>query len=541
MKKMIPAFLVALISGFMFFIYEPLTMYATNVNDFWFDIYIMIKPSLLFFCLYFISVSVFFLIIYLANKHFSEKLHIYKGFIIASIIAMIILYIQGNFLIGGLPSLDGTEIDWNTYTKEIIISIIMMIIVSGIVIFTTLKFKYDKVIKVFSFILCAILFMLSTSLISVMTREGVMNKKERVVALTTDNLNNASINSNFYILLVDAVDSSVFEKVMNNSDYGNTFEDFTYYPDTMSVYRFTRDTIPYIFSSGKLNRNETNFEEYYNSSFNNSTLLKELDSNGYMINFYEPNFGWNDKESDIIDNLKVLNRSIDSVQYFKEVVKYDLFKYLPYPLKRYSHVENMDFSNCQVLEEAERFSWDDKDYYENLIKTDIKKIDDKNFSFIHIEGAHVPLNYDEDLNKVEGGTYEQKVGASLHIIDNFIDRLRENDVYDNSVIIIMSDHGYGFAEGEGRQNPILFIKGVNEHHEMIRSDKPVSFTDFNEIYKDLINGKTSENLLENVDYNRVRPFLWYEYNDEDHMIEYEQRGYAGDEETLVPTGKEYNR
>ena len=202
----------------------------------------------------------------------------------------------------------------------------------------------------------------------------------------------------------------------------------------------------------------------------------------------------------------------------------------------------MDFANCQVIDRTEKFSWENGDYYNKINNNDINKIDSKYFSFIHIEGGHVPFDYDDNVNKIENGTYEQKVGSSLTVIDKFINRLRENDVYDNSVIIIMADHGFGKKDKEGgRQNPILFIKGKNEHHDMIESDKPVSFTDLNQIYQDLLNGKTSEDLLKDVDYNRKRVFLWYEYAHEDHMVEYEQTGHAWDESTLVPTGKEYNR
>lgn len=542
MKKMLPAFLIALVSGFMFFIYEPIAMFSTNIDDFWFDIHMMIKPNLLFYGIYFLSVFLIFFIVYAVNKHFSEKLHIYKGFVLLSFVALIVLYIQGNFLIGNLPQIDGTEIDWGSHAKDVIISLVMIITVSGIAIFTMYRFKYDKVVKVHCFIMFTIFFMLSTSLVGLLTKENVLEKKAIIVTTTADNINNASSDTNFYILLVDAVDSTCFNKELEKSKYKDMLDDFTYYPDTMSVYRFTRDTIPFLFSDGTLNKNETNFDFYYNNAFNNSKLLNELESREYSINIYEPSFRWNDQKVSVIKNVKKIDRSMNDIQFIKEITKYDLFKYLPYPLKKYSCIERMDFDNCKIMEDSESFKWDDKEYYNSLNDNEIKKIDDKYFGFIHIEGAHTPFNYDENLNEIgENGTYEDKIGASITIINKYIERLKSAGVYDNSAIIIMADHGYGYSDGEGRQNPILYIKGVDEHHDMIESDKPVSFTDFNDIYMDLLNGKKSDELLENVDYNRKRIFLWYEYADEDHMVEYEQTGHAWDESTLVPTGKEYNR
>lgn len=543
-KKLLPAFLMALVSSFMLFIYEPLTMFATNVDDFWFDIYIMIKPNLLFFGLFTLVLFASFSGVYLINNHFSEKLHFYKGTVLLAFIALIVMYIHGNFFIGNLPKMDGTQIDWNVYTKENIISCVIIAVAGLIGIITTYKFKYDKVIKVYCFVSFAIVFMLSTSLVGTLSKENVWNRKELVSVSTANNINCASENKNFFILLVDAVDSTKFKEVLDKSQYNGMMNDFSYYPDTMSVYRFTRDTIPYLFSDGTLNKNEKDFDTYYNDSFNNSTLIKELESRDYSIGIYDYEFKWNSRDASKIKNVKTIANSVNKKQYLREIAKYDLFKYLPYPLKRFSHIEKMDYNNCKIVSDAEIFSWDDKNFYNNVKNNDIEKINEKNFSFIHLEGAHAPFNYDSDLNVIgeSGGTYDDKVSATITVINEYLERLKKAGVYDNSAIIVMADHGYDYESGHGRQNPILYIKGVNEHHDsMITSDKPVSFTDLNEIYTDLLNGKKSEELLPNVDYNRKRIFLWYEYLNENHMVEYEQNGHAWDETTLVPTGKEYNR
>ena len=44
----------------------------------------------------------------------------------------------------------------------------------------------------------------------------------------------------------------------------------------------------------------------------------------------------------------------------------------------------------------------------------------KVFKFIHLEGGHVPFNYDEELNIIENGTYEQKLTSTLKVINSYI-------------------------------------------------------------------------------------------------------------------------
>ena len=105
-------------------------------------------------------------------------------------------------------------------------------------------------------------------------------------------------------------------------------------------------------------------------------------------------------------------------------------------------------------------------------------------------GAHVPFSFDKDVNVIDDADYYTSIESSMTVTMAYLNKLREAGVYDNSVIIILSDHGYNFAYKEGDQ--------------------------------------------------RERRYLLYKYLGEDHMVEYVQTGYAGDESTLVPTGRVFD-
>ena len=51
-RQLRPAYLICVVFCFMLFVYEPLLMYSTNKNDFWFDFGIMIVPTLVIFVLW---------------------------------------------------------------------------------------------------------------------------------------------------------------------------------------------------------------------------------------------------------------------------------------------------------------------------------------------------------------------------------------------------------------------------------------------------------------------------------------------------------
>lgn len=77
----------------------------------------------------------------------------------------------------------------------------------------------------------------------------------------------------------------------------------------------------------------------------------------------------------------------------------------------------------------------------------------KKFKFIHLNGAHVPYIYDKDMNIINelDGTYEQSAQATMVGAMDYVEHLRNSEAYDNTVLIVMSDHGYNGRPGTKRR------------------------------------------------------------------------------------------
>ena len=535
LKYLTFAFVISFVLSFMLYIYEPILTYSSNINDFWFDFKLMISNIILYMIIIFVFLILAYFLLYLFLRR--KNIKIYKIILVISFILFLYTYIQGNYLVGSLPQLNGDIIDWSKYSDENIISILTFLLVVIGELTLIKKFKIDKTIKINCYMTIIVFFMLFTSFISILCNKEIYKDKSIEIA-TTENINNVSIDKNFFIFLVDSVDSREFSDVVSsNLSYKETFNDFTYYPDTTSGYLFTRDSIPFILS-GIWNQEETDFVDYYNDAFNNSKLFKKLNDENYNMNFYEYEIYSNNRDFEKFDNIKLYDNKIDNLSFFKQFTKYILFKYLPYPLKRYSKIETASFSSCKVEDDTDYFKWSNKEAYNNLINNKLEFVDDKYFQFLHIEGGHVPFDYDEDVNIIENGTYKQKLTAVLKVISTFINRLKENNAYDNSVIIILADHGEG--ENTLRQNPILYIKGINEHHEMYISDIPVAYEDLADAYISLLENKNSTELFLNLDKNRPRRVLNNLYTRE-IMIEWYQYGKAWDNDTFKASGREFRR
>lgn len=537
-RKIILTSILDFVLCFMLFIYEPIIAYSSNVNDYWFNFKDMIVNNIILFLIVFSIIFLFNLLFYFISKKL-DKPFIYNLYIIIFFVGFIDIYIQGNYLAGSLPTLDGSPILWNNYINQNIISILFLVLVIlvNIILYRKFNAKYDKIVFYSSLLVFAMIFV---SLISTLFTNKEIYVEKGNYASTNENINVLSSNKNFLVLLIDCVDSKKFDEVIKENNKENIFKDFTYYPDTLSTYGFTRDSIPFIFS-GIWYEAQVPYSKYYLQAFDDSKLFNMLKKQKYDLNIYDDELQILNNDKYDVKNIKIVNSKINFLSFVKQEVKYVLFKYLPFPLKKYSSIESMDYNKCKINVDNDNtlFNWSDQKYYDLLDNIELQE--NNYFQFVHIEGGHLPYDLNENVDTIENGTYDDKLLATITIIDKYLTRIKESDQYNNSVIIILSDHGFNDYESVGRQNPALYIKGINEYHDkMLISDKKVSYVDLNDsIYQDLLNGKKSFELLSDIDDTRIRRYLYYK--DYDKMIEQTLDGHAWETDKLKSTGVRYER
>ena len=537
-KEVYVNILLSLVTCFMFFIYAPLELLFTNNDEFWYDFWLLFPVMFVVFAVFF-GISTVLLNVILLKK---EKL--YNKIIIFYFIAFICSYIQGTFLAGNLPPLDGTAIDWAQFPMERVKTILVWVIVT-ILALLLLKYiqmdKFLKVIQYFSAFAFAVLFI---SLISVGIMEGGFKHKPNMTVCTKKQFE-MSQDTNFIILVLDALDAGGWKEALEkHPEYRDVLEDFTFYEDAMGVYPLTKHSIPFILS-GKWHENERPFREYSADAYMNSPLFASLQEKSYKMGLYEQDVILDDEGFYMFDNICPNKRGTNSWSSFiRWQIQMTGFKYAPFDLKRICFVNPEAFKGLRIPPENEQvFTDSNVVFYDSVLNEDITLIPDKCFKFIHIEGAHLPYRYDENVNVISDGTYEGNVEASMTITKAYLEKLKEYQVYENSVIMIMADHGFCYSDTNDvlhRQNPILFIKGIGEKHDFQVSDAPVSWEDLQDIYGRLLNGADSMSVVDYTENDeRKRRYLYYEYREDEYMYEYIQEGKARNRDTFKPTGNVY--
>ena len=541
-KQLVPGLILSLALSFLLGLYAPLELYFTNITEFQFDFWALFPQLLKLFGILLAVCVVGFGLCYLIHNRLYDLALVLGG------IGYCIAYVHGMFLVGNLPPLDGTDFSWSDYHKETVISLIVCAVIAVIFIllvrFLHMK-KTRKVIAGLSLFFTAILVV--TGVTVGITNNGFQRKP--LMAVTKNNEFQMSSDTNMVIFLMDAVDSKAFRQLLDGDDpeYAQTLADFTYYPNTVGAYSFTEHSIPYILT-GQWFENQEPFEDYTAQAMASSPLLNRLKAEHYRIGMYEEDLRCTEEQAAEFENVeKTTLRFTGFRAIAKEELKLVWFKYAPYLLKRAVHVDMNRFTMIvEPVSDSELYHYVNWDFYPDAQNAQITTVSDKVFKFIHIEGAHVPLRYSKDVTIIgsDQGTYDQNLQASMTVLKQYLDDLKAAGVYDNTAIVVMADHGYWTYWDDkllGRSNPLLAVKGVGESHEMKISEAPISYEDLQECFSRLLGGDASDQVFDAKEGDqRIRRYLSYNYLEEGHIVEYEQKGYATDLSTMVPTGRVFD-
>ena len=548
-KQLLPGIVIAIAIAFLVFLYAPVDLYCSNISEFWFDFGILIRASLGLFLISAVILSLVYVCLWLIHPV------LYRIGLTGGFLGLICTYIQGNFLVKNLPPLDGTSIQWEEYTvlrtEDFVLWGIGLIVVVLMYIFL----KKDMLSKAVMYLSGGLTLMLLITAVSVVFTSGALQEKVHY-QYGADKEFVMSEDQNFVILLLDTVDSrTVTELLADHPEYNEIFRDFTYFENTVGAYSCTERAVPYILS-GEWYENDEPFDDYMKRMYQVSPLFNTLQERGYNMELYDSELYMDDDVAAMFSNIHRVDLKLSSYTGFaKPLLKLIGFRYAPFELKKKCTFKTAAFAELITVENiSEKLSSSELDHiFKGQLDTAGITTEDssKKFKFIHLNGAHVPYIYDKEMNIINewDGTYEQSTQATLFGAMDYVEQLRESGAYDNTTIIVMSDHGFNgnlAQNGDAtwmRQCAMLLVKGRNEHHDTMQiSQAPISFEDLQEAYVRLLDGEQSDSVFDWKEGDlRERRFLRYSFLDDSHMQEYMQTGYASDMDTMILTGREYNR
>ena len=473
---------VVLFFSFLLSIFAPLEIYLSNKGYFFFEGSEMLGYMALVCIILFVLCSIVLTVAGLIGEKLFKLIF---GMFFGGTLA---LYIQGNWDLTDYGAWNGSEIDWSQFRGRAIAFILvfaLLIVCCGI--FSLLK--HEVFIKVSKYLSTFIMLILVVTLGTVMLTNDGLKKDKEYIATTEEELQ-LSGEKNMIILTLDAYDSSAFESlVCGNEEYQELFEDFTYYPNTIGGFSSTDMSVPLILT-GNGYKNECLFGDYLNQSYAESRLMNWLDSNRWEKDVYFDGLLPQGENGFALSNSKELKRVVSDrkalMNYMYTMV---LFRYMPQPIKNhfYFYADNIKGNLNSVKGDYMPYTASNFEFADVIDRMTAKKGKGV-FQYIHVEGAHEPFDLTAEFTQSESETsYEDECVGVLSLVDKYLSALRNEGIYDNSILIIMADHGYY----NSRQNPLLLVKGYDEHHDFEISYASVSYYDLQDGYIRLLDGASS--------------------------------------------------
>ncbi len=518
----------------------PIFLLCTNIKELWFDLFTIIPVMIV------VDIAVFIILILIWFLLYRIKKTAARVFCTVIFIISFCYYIQGNFIGCDYGQLNGDEILWDTFRLYAAESIALWIGIP-VIIAALIKWKgYKKIIKGAAYLALLTVMMQAVALVTVIYTSSAYKEKDMRL-VTTDSLNEYSTGKNVVVLVFDALDTGLFTReIEENPESAEVFRDFTYYPDTSGMYQNTKCSVPYILT-GIPYKNEETYDDYIERSYSETELYDELERSDFSTGIYCSGMYVSPEMEGKAVNMHI-NRKVPSSYpgIAKLLYQLVLFRYSPHQFKKYFWLYSGDFNKYAStggeyyeLYPEEEFS----KAHEMIINRPIELTGGKNtFKYIHTRGVHRPFECDSDFNSLSDGqevTIEDMTKACFKFAEEYIDKLKEAGVYDNTALIVTADHGCIYYH----QNPILLFKDYGHHGEFEISDKPLSFEDLMPAFRSMIQSDRTT-VFEDADPDRVRPFYFYEWNTRIQNwlppIKYfEIHGNATDIDSLIETDVTY--
>lgn len=497
-QRLAMTLLVALISPLTLFVFGPIDLYSANMDEFKFALGDFFGWNILFAVI--LAAVICAILLPLKKRAFD----IAYGIVLW---LSVMLFLQGSYLNFGISSLTGDGVGEGAVGLPMLMINTFLWLITGFGCVYAMRFvkrKHRDILRTVALVLCVtVLGMQSVScgvtLIasdilggesdaatesvsdagseggaesslgggseseSVVDTEGeditdIIGTPDGKYLLTYANLDKVASKNNIIYFVIDRFDASYYElarqecpEIFYNIDNGG----FTYFADHISLYPRTYPSTTYMITGVEPDFESFNRKDYFANAYSTSPFMKLLHDSGYRINLYTADYYAYDNayymKEYIANSTGSKGYTIDSsISLAADMTRLSLYRYLPMAAKALvGELSTPDFNDHVIaISDYPAYTCDMKNMYEYLSENPlyVDRNCEKNYSFIHISGTHLPNKYDEDFNELASDSNKKNdavcaMKQSFKILNLYIDQLKALGVYDDATIIVTGDHG----------------------------------------------------------------------------------------------------
>lgn len=387
-------------------------------------------------------------------------------------------FVQALFLNKGMPEATGISVDWNDFTRRMILNLAFWGLAIAVALLLAVRRRtLSRALSVFVGVF--LLLVQSVSLGTAVVAANNAKAGEPTVRMTEAGLFSVSPKKNTIVFILDTFDTTDMLRVMQDDPTVlDPYTGFTLYKNSSGKMIPTRYAIPFLLSDTTPQVGQ-DFADWYANPYANSTFLSDIKDAGYSVGIYSDDGSVHNLDyiADETMNVKAVNRATINVKgAIKLLAQCGVYRSAPWIAKPFFWFYQ-DELNQQVLDHGRTgldttlYTEDDAEYHKNLEEFGLSADDEgKNgaFRFIHLLGAHSPYVLNEDGYESNGiSSLDEQCKGSLKIVADYIQQLKDLGLYDDTAIIVTADHGVWDFSWNGSTNL------VNNNHDIGRATCPL--------------------------------------------------------------------
>jgi len=407
--------------------------------------------------------------------------------------AGIACYVQSMFLNGKMVSLTGDDMQLTQgdITVNLIIwAVILLGVVAGAAVLFAVK-KRKLLSSALRYVSILLVVMQLTGFVTTALTTDLSGGAGEIL-LMADGQFEFSPNKNVAVFVLDTCDGDILEETLRlYPEVNDILSGFVNYRNATSAYSRTFPALTWMLTDERFYYDEP-VAQYVDRAFTKAPMLREMRDKGVDVRLYTSELMLiGNAAADIISNTteyqysQVENLSLQGLT--EGMLTMSLYKALPYALKEEYEYDATDINEGAMNVEEYYYNDMDFDFYTDLLDASVTVNPDfqSAFRFYHLWGSHPGILWDDELNYVEDRTvpYEEGLRGSMMIIDEFVQQLKAQGIFDQTTIIITADHGYsGHADllyAPKAACPVMLVKHAHADASkpLVESRAPVSHED----------------------------------------------------------------
>jgi hypothetical protein len=511
-------------------LFGPHTIFAGNVAEFSAPFWVLVRPLLL---------AGAALVLTLINIGTVLPQVLFPRYVVLLAAVGIVIWIQGNFLVPDYGAFTGAAIDWtvdawrNPYEIALWIAVPVLAVVAAKYLFPIAPFA--------SAVLVAL--QVAALVISIVRADSSTPAEWRG---TTDAIFELSRTRNVIHIVLDAFQGDVFGEILaeDRPMLDRAFSGAVYFANHTGAFPTTIVSIPAMLT-GKVYRNDRPLQRYVHEILAEASIFKSLRANGYRVDSATGMHHGREAATNYVRLRRPYVSYDDYIQFTAwQLADLSVFRHAPHILR--PAIFNNESWRLQTVfgpgdTKSRRHHSVNGAVVLGEFATRLKpSTDEPLHKYIHVGIPHRPVTVNgkcEHIGVLRGtrANYKEQARCAVKRVAEILDRLKEAGVYDQTFVVISSDHGIGLppphfvndrqtpmgamARVAGNAMALLVVKPLNSSGPVRVSEAPTMITDIPATILDGVGlksnlpGEPALKLAENAP--RVRPWAFYDWERDD--------------------------